>query len=321
MSKLRLAISIVLVLTALLFVLGQVGTPLWYTDLFSHFQLQYLIVFSLCFIALYALRDNAYSLLALFFALASLSLITPYLSGAKYLSADTSDLSSTLEGVPVRILFHNMWIANTSYPKITNLINSEDPDILILAEVAGKTYKELVEKLSDEYPYHAFAGAKSYLDVAYFSKLQPLDAEVVYSKGDERAPTLRLSYNIEGKELVIYGVHTSAPLNREKSLARDNHLADLGARLALEEKQVVLVGDLNLSPWSPRYRSFTDLSGLVDLRVGRGLLASWSQYLPVITRIPIDHALATPALTIAGLRLGDPAGSDHAPIVLDVILD
>jgi endonuclease/exonuclease/phosphatase (EEP) superfamily protein YafD len=82
------------------------------------------------------------------------------------------------------------------------------------------------------------------------------------------------------------------------------------------EAPIVLLGDLNTTPWSPIYRQFIEDSGLRDARDGFGLLSSWPTGNPPLL-IPIDHALVSQQIVVHNLYLGPDVGSDHYPLILD----
>ena len=82
---------------------------------------------------------------------------------------------------------------------------------------------------------------------------------------------------------VLYAAHPPPPINADLARARIDYLHELAARLATEDR-ALLVGDLNSSPYSPHYRA---LLRDADLRATtRNLLPTW---LPL--GLNLDHAL------------------------------
>jgi endonuclease/exonuclease/phosphatase (EEP) superfamily protein YafD len=82
---------------------------------------------------------------------------------------------------------------------------------------------------------------------------------------------------------------------------------------------VILFGDLNVTPWSPYFADLLKHGGLKDTSQGRGLFGSWPSWLPGL-RIPLDHCLTSPAILVADKRLGPKVGSDHLPMMIDLIV-
>lgn len=84
-------------------------------------------------------------------------------------------------------------------------------------------------------------------------------------------------------------------------------IADWAAR---QTDPVVVLGDLNATPWSHAFRSLVDEAGLVNSLRGRGLQPSCPAPLGLLG-IPIDHLLHSPALATVERERGPAFGSDH----------
>lgn len=74
--------------------------------------------------------------------------------------------------------------------------------------------------------------------------------------------------------------------------------------------------------WSPFYRSLIKRSGLHNARQGFGILPSQSGIAPqlAILSAPIDHCLVSSDIQVQNFRLGSDIGSDHLPIVADLLV-
>ena len=86
--------------------------------------------------------------------------------------------------------------------------------------------------------------------------------------------------------------------------------------LKMAPAPVLLLGDMNLTPWSPAFADLLQQTGLRDGRLGFGLLPTWPARWGVLG-IPIDHALISPAVTIHQMEIGRDVGSDHRPLVIE----
>ena len=94
-------------------------------------------------------------------------------------------------------------------------------------------------------------------------------------------------------------------------------LAEAGSWIAEQESTIVVVGDLNATPWSHAHRTLRNRAGLSDSQRGAGLQPTWLTGLGPLM-IPIDHALHTPDLISGDRRTGPAAGSDHRPLVEEI---
>ena len=79
---------------------------------------------------------------------------------------------------------------------------------------------------------------------------------------------------------------------------------------------LILLGDLNLTPWSPIYGDFIRRSGLVNSSQGRAIHPSWPSFSPLFL-IPIDHCLHNDGIAIKSERVGKSVGSDHLPVIVE----
>ena len=86
-----------------------------------------------------------------------------------------------------------------------------------------------------------------------------------------------------------------------------------------EEDPVIVLGDLNATPWSPVFKKLLGETRLVDARRGFGLRPTWPSTFPPLW-IPIDHCLVSPGIEIRDFRVGPACGSDHHALVVDMAL-
>ena len=93
---------------------------------------------------------------------------------------------------------------------------------------------------------------------------------------------------------------------------------------------LLIVGDFNATPYSPRFRALLGKSGL-SLAGPRwpwpwswpagGALAVFSRALAgVVPGIPIDHVAVSGRFALSRHRYGPALGTDHHPIVVNLVL-
>ena len=83
-----------------------------------------------------------------------------------------------------------------------------------------------------------------------------------------------------------------------------------------------MMGDLNVSLWSPFYHSMIQKSGLHNARRGFGILPTHSIVAPQFAALsaPIDHCLVSSQIQVKNFQLGQAIGSDHLPIVAELLI-
>jgi endonuclease/exonuclease/phosphatase family metal-dependent hydrolase len=114
-------------------------------------------------------------------------------------------------------------------------------------------------------------------------------------------------------------VHTSWPIGKGSSDRRNRQLERLAALSSATATPLVVVGDLNISPFSPHFRQLLADGKLKSAADGFGWQPTWPSFL-LPAGIQIDHGLVNGAVSVQGFHRGGRDGSDHLPIVLDVVL-
>jgi endonuclease/exonuclease/phosphatase (EEP) superfamily protein YafD len=119
--------------------------------------------------------------------------------------------------------------------------------------------------------------------------------------------------------LQLLSVHTSWPLGPANSALRDRQLALIGEFARSHTGLLVVLGDLNVSPFSPHFQALLSDSNLKSAAQGFGWQPTWPTFLPP-AGIQIDHALTGAGVFVTSFRRGSPVGSDHLPIIIDCVL-
>jgi len=133
--------------------------------------------------------------------------------------------------------------------------------------------------------------------------------------GPANAVDARITIN--EKSFRLMGIHLSTPLTAQAAAARDAQLGELAARIRSVEEPLVVVGDFNISPFSPHFARFVEQTELTDAFAGRGPEITWPTFLPIMG-IPIDHALVSRDWRIVDYRRLPAFGSDHYPMVIEI---
>jgi endonuclease/exonuclease/phosphatase (EEP) superfamily protein YafD len=80
---------------------------------------------------------------------------------------------------------------------------------------------------------------------------------------------------------------------------------------------LVVLGDLNITAFSPHFQDLLAHSGLRSAAEGAGWRPTWPTFMP-LAGIQIDHALVSPDITVLNFERGPFTGSDHWPIVVEL---
>ncbi len=187
-----------------------------------------------------------------------ISYLYPYIhTYTNIIPSNNQEQTLTLSGW-LSFLYANIYHKNKDFAGLLSTIQDHNPDIILLVEYAKIHDEYLSPLLKQKYPYVSrYVGGKWY------------DGDVIYS----RYPLKKIKHEVypwsfshvsieyNNKNIDFALIHTSAPVSEHFFTMRNEQLAnlsDLMSKYHFENptKNMILVGDFNLSPWSYYYTSF-----------------------------------------------------------------
>lgn len=286
---------------------GFLGRLSWMLDLASHFRVQYSVLLAAIALLLWAARHPRWAALFGAFGAADLALVLPiFVAGARTAPAEASR---------VRVALLNVLTSNTRYEDALAEIRRLDPDLFVALETDSR-WLERLEQLSTAYPYSIADARPDNFGIALFSRL-PLDRTRIVHLGRAGLPSVLAELRVEGTRLAVLGTHVVPPVGASAAALRDDQLEEIALFAAHDPGPLLVLGDLNCTPWSVAFRALRRTSGLGDGR--RGIDATWPAALGWLG-IPIDHVLHSPGLTALARGVGRSIGSDHRPLVAEFAL-
>jgi endonuclease/exonuclease/phosphatase (EEP) superfamily protein YafD len=293
---------------------GFMGRISWVLDLFSHFRFQYAFLLTLAAILLVAGGRNIQALVNGLFVLVNLALIVPL-----YLRKPTRTTSHQVHAGQgkYRVLMANVLQMNAAFGTVRHLIRTEQPDFIILIEV-NKTWIDQLKPVLEAYPFSRMPLREDNYGIALFSRLPPTFSEVRHF-GAARVPSIVSTFSLGQRLVTILATHPPPPKTKQMARLRNNQLAEIAEYIRTVQGETLLVGDLNMTSWSPYFSDLIRTSGLRDSRKGFGMQNSWPTDRRLLM-IPIDHILVSEGIVVLARRAGKFNGSDHFPILLDFSL-
>jgi endonuclease/exonuclease/phosphatase (EEP) superfamily protein YafD len=287
---------------------GFGGRLWWVLDLFSHFQVQYfflIVLFTVVLLLLKRLRTAA-SLGAC--AALNLALISPYYLDQPRITGNVRSL---------RAVSINVNTANESYDLARRFIDESNPDLVLLMEVNGAWVRSLSE-IESRYPHHKAIPREDNFGIALYSRLPFARCEIVYL-GKAGVPSILAELDSGGELISILCTHPVPPISAEYSRIRNDQIEAVSQYLASISGPKVLIGDLNVSPWSVYFRALAKRAGVIDASAGFGIGPTWPTHRALL-RIPIDLCLVSPEIGVDNRMIGPNIGSDHFPLLVDLAL-
>lgn len=297
--------KVALVAVTILSLTGFLGSVHLVFDLTSHFRVQYYLLASAFLIGFILMRNWRWALLSLIPLFVNGLFIFPWF------------LSSPPRGErDLRVLVSNVEAANSHYDSIRHVIREADADLVVLVETDFKWIAE-IKYLKEIYPYRLIRARRDFYGISIFSRY-PLEAEppVYTDRGEIYTHVVDV---LKGDRLfTLIAVHPPPPVSIERFTARNRAYEEIALLAHSRENPVIVAGDFNTTMWSPLYRRLIRDSGLVNVREGIGILATWPAFLLDLFRIPLDHCLVSPNFKVSRVMQGKKNDSDHFPLIVDL---
>lgn len=216
----------------------------------------------------------------------------------------------------LRVLAHNVHgDGRERFDDVVAEIDTSDADVVLLTQVPP----DWIERLpTTDLPYDFILLSEGDDGLQHLALHRiPVERRETFDMGD-RAPASAAALDVAlGEEdVTLLSLQTRSPRRPQRAETRNRQLEAATTWVGAQDTPVVVIGDLNVTPWSPAFRRLT-AAGLRDSQRGFGLQPSWpSSGGPLM--VPIDHALHTAELTIVDRGTGPAHGSEHRSVVVDL---
>ena len=312
-SRRTIGRSLAVLITLLLAAIGAgrlaAVSPL--LDLASHFQPHYLAAALLLLLLGVALRLWRCAVAAaICVALTAPRVLPWYLPHA--------NPASTGHGPTIRVILANVLRANQRHDQLLALVRQWKPDVLVLLEI-DERWLHALAPLTDRMPYSISEPRDDHFGIAVVSRL-PLHHDEIATLGSAGVRSIVCEIELENTRATLIATHPLPPLPVGRAPLRDEQLLAVARRASRVTGPAVLIGDLNATMWSRPYRQLTRQTDLVNARRGCGILPTWPASFPPFMRIPIDHCLHSRDIHALRCVTGQPIGSDHLPLIVDLAL-
>lgn len=308
-----LAVTSLMVLTAFLPLLS---VDWWWVRIGDYPRAQLLFSYLAGISALlpFCTRQPAWGLLALLVVSIGIQLywIFPYLpmTPREVEQAQSDDPQTRL-----RIVTANVLQSNEDSAPLLNLIEREQPDVVVLCEVNERWLRDLAS-LEHDFSYRITHPLENEYGIALYSNLELIGPKVRGLVKDD-IPSIDVRIRLRtGDEVRLLAVHPNPPRPGEDTTKRDAELV-LAGREVRGEKAAIVLGDMNDVGWSRTTNLFQKVSGLLDPRKGRGMYATFDAT-SWFWRYPLDYLFHSDTFRVVELRVLPSIGSDHFPLLVEL---
>jgi endonuclease/exonuclease/phosphatase family metal-dependent hydrolase len=219
----------------------------------------------------------------------------------------------------VRLFTANIHHMNPGVGRIAEEVAAAAPDLLALQEVDPDGAARLARSgVLDRFPYSVTETRSGASGIALWSRFPLVDVQVQDVHG---RPFIGATAILGTSRLRLCTVHMVAPLGGDRARWQAQ-LRHLGEEIHGERGALVVAGDFNATRHHPSFRRLLS-DGMADAHEerGRGWAATWPRNrwpLPPLMRL--DHVLVSPGVGVRSIREGLGQGSDHRPIIADLVL-
>lgn len=134
-------------------------------------------------------------------------------------------------------------------------------------------------------------------------------------------PLLTARLELDGQRVQVMSIHASRPHHHHADAFQKLEM-DAAAGWGREQQtygyEVIMIGDINMTPWSVRYKQFLKMSQTNDSMLGYGIQNSWTAVVPMWMGLPVDHAAISDGLQVVDRYTVPVEGSDHGILLLEV---
>jgi endonuclease/exonuclease/phosphatase (EEP) superfamily protein YafD len=300
--------QLALVLATCASALGFAGALWWGFDLFAHFRPQYFVAGVLLAALLAFTRHPWWAAVALVVAAVNAVPVV-----ALYREPAQAAQPGAAQGL--RLMAFNVFGFNRDYARTVRYVQREQPDVLVLLEVTPE-WIPAVRELAAQYPHQWINAGDDAHGIAMMSREPPVAATAV-DLAHHGVLAYLLTYERDGYPLSVLGAHLNWPLGRRASEVRNAQLAAIASLAHGSVEPLVVIGDLNITPFSEHFTRTLRDGGLRRCVPGAGFTPTWpARFVPFY--IQIDHCLASAGIHAWNFTIGDHLGSDHYPVSVEV---
>ncbi len=279
----------------------------WVMEYLPHFRVQYLVVLVACGLLALAGRRWKTGLLALALAVPNLLAVAPYLPGMWPSSPRAADEDLT------RLVALNLFYLNDEHGRVRRYLDGVSPDVMVFSEYTPD-WQQALTPLAAQYPHRVEYPIPGAWGMAVYSR-HPLREVIRLSLGDSGRINLRLMMRMPRGDVEIWALHLSSPTSPAAIAARQLETRRLAGILEGTRDTVprLLVGDFNMTPFTPAFQRVLAAGRLRDARVASGLQVTWPSWAWPLG-VAIDHCLVNARVDVRHVIRGPSVNSDHWPV-------
>lgn len=213
----------------------------------------------------------------------------------------------------LKVISFNVLSKNTRREEVLEWLKTERADLILLTEFNWHWDRALTKADISAWPHRIVCPRNGTAGICLLSRypMEPPDPEGIAE--NEPHPWLSTTVHGPGGDFRVIGMHPRTPRGGARFAQRNRQLDHAASLASASPLPVLIMGDLNCTPFSPWFSRLLKRGRLLDSGEGFGLPPTWSSG---IWRLPIDHLLISRHWRTLDryVHPGD-LGSDHRPLI------
>jgi endonuclease/exonuclease/phosphatase (EEP) superfamily protein YafD len=288
---------------------SRLDLQIFFIDIFSHLGFQILIGGILLFFILLFLKRFWASVICIFVCIVFAADILSSCNHCNAVLKNGSQIRNKLRLISFNISYEN---SIENFENMREMILLEKPDIVQFQEISPQM-QDKIKTLRSIFPYSAGLNKpKGPFDSLILSK-HPLTNTKV---GDNHVVIANLILN-EAK-ISIVGIHLFTGGSKKNFNNALQQISYLKTIVSNTNKNLILLGDLNMSSTSKRFAKFLKETNLYTYTSYKNITSTWPAFMPNLLGIQIDHILFSNNFKMVDKKTSNSFGSDHRPLIVEL---
>jgi len=271
-------------------VIGLLARHHWVADIFTNLRMQQVIGL-ICVGVVFAVGRQWKWLVV---TAVLLCVHIPWFAPALVRAIATGD-QEVLSQSKLVVMTANVLTSNRKQDAILKQIESADADVFAILELGAPLRNRLEAELAETYPHRTSVPQDGgNFGIGLYSRYPMSDVDSFSTNFDD-IKSIAATVETDSASFRIIATHPLPPIGKSGFQSRNEHMRILGERVSNFRREmkmpVVVMGDLNLTPWSPLFGDFETQSGLKQATGGNEIVPTWyaKPFFPF--GLVLDHVL------------------------------
>jgi len=288
---------------------SRLNLQFFFIDIFSHLGFQILIGGVILFFILLFLKRFWASVICVLVCIVFTADILLSCNHCNAVLKDKSQIQNKLRLINFNISYYNH-VKN--FENIREMILSEKPDIVQFQEFSPQM-QDKIKTLRSIFPYSTELNKpKGPFDSLILSK-HPLTNTKV---DDNHVVITNLILN--EAEISIVGIHLLTGGTKKNFNNALQQISYLKTIVSNTNKNLILLGDLNMTSTSKRFAKFLKETSLYTYTSYKNITSTWPAFVPNFLGIQIDHILFSNNFKMVDKKVSNNLGSVHRPLIVEL---